>query len=181
MKNTVKTILCLGLCALPFSIQAGEFVDTDSKQAIEQSPQNDYFVSLGAQHLDKIDSELYTLALGKRFAINDSLSYDLFLETGYSAFNHTNFVPITFNSSLIYTFDSGLSAFIGAGAGASYTDWMSSGDSWRLTARAFAGLSYPITDRLEAFVKVDTYWVDDHHNSWSSDDFSYGGGLTWKF
>ena len=179
----MKALLMTVITAL--AITATGFAGTAKDVVAPPTPTlSQWFVGGSIEYIDKADTELYTLKVGKRFFQTEKFSWALFGEVGLATevygSTDVDMIPITFNADARYNLTEALSVYAGAGIGTSYLDVKSDTD-WYVTYQLFTGLAYRFDRNVEVTVGARYTWLLDTDQLGNVDSVSYGAGLTWYF
>lgn len=195
MKTT--TAVTLALLAAPSMMLAGEaeYTNTTTTTSAPPSYSSDHvgwYLGGGVDYLFDAEEPFYNGHLGYDFGGGHSL----FLESGWLGteefvfpFNvDIDIVPITLNYKYEYMFNERFGLYAGLGAGASNVDvnvGFVSDDDWTLTAQAFAGLVYNVSENFEIYGGARYLWIDDPDLFGATfdkfDDVSAGVGVRFNF
>jgi opacity protein-like surface antigen len=195
MKTTTSLTLALALAA-PSIATAGEAVMTNTTTTAAPmtyaTQHQGWFLGGGADYFFDAEEPYYNGHLGYDFGNGSSL----FLEAGWIGEEEFVFpinvdldiVPITLNYKYEWMFNDRFGLYAGVGAGASNVD-VSAGlfndDDWTLTAQAFAGLVYNVSESFEIYAGARYLWIDDPDlfgaNLDKLDDVGAGVGIRFNF
>lgn len=195
MKTTTSLTLALALAA-PSIATAGEAemtnTTTTSAPMTYTSQHQGWYLGGGADYLFDAEEPFYNGHLGYDFGNGSSL----FLESGWIGEEEFVFpvnvdldiVPITLNYKYEWMFNDRFGLYAGVGAGASNVDvnvGFISDDDWTLTAQAFAGLVYNVSENFEIYGGARYLWIDDPDlfgaNLDKLDDVGAGVGIRFNF
>jgi opacity protein-like surface antigen len=192
-----RTAVTLALLAAPSVMLAGEaeYTNTTTTTSAPPSYSSDHvgwYLGGGVDYLFDAEEPFYNGHLGYDFGGGHSL----FLESGWLGteefvfpFNvDIDIVPITLNYKYEYMFNERFGLYAGLGAGASNVDvnvGFVSDDDWTLTAQAFAGLVYNVSENFEIYGGARYLWIDDPDLFGATfdkfDDVSAGVGVRFNF
>lgn len=195
MKTT--TAVTLALLAAPSMMLAGEaeYTNTTTTTSAPPSYSSDHvgwYLGGGVDYMFDAEEPFYNGHLGYDFGGGHSL----FLESGWLGteefvfpFNvDIDIVPITLNYKYEYMFNERFGLYAGLGAGASNVDvnvGFVSDDDWTLTAQAFTGLVYNVSENFEIYGGARYLWIDDPDLFGATfdkfDDVSAGVGVRFNF
>lgn len=195
MKTT--TAVTLALLAAPSMMLAGEaeYTNTTTTTSAPPSYSSDHvgwYLGGGVDYMFDAEEPFYNGHLGYDFGGGHSL----FLESGWLGteefvfpFNvDIDIVPITLNYKYEYMFNERFGLYAGLGAGASNVDvnvGFVSDDDWTLTAQAFTGLVYNVSENFEIYGGARYLWIDDPDLFGATfdkfDDVSAGLGVRFNF
>ncbi|MCW1912140.1 porin family protein [Luteolibacter sp. GHJ8] len=192
-----RTAVTLALLAAPSVMLAGEaeYTNTTTTTSAPPSYSSDHvgwYLGGGVDYFFDAEEPFYNGHLGYDFGGGHSL----FLESGWLGteefvfpFNvDIDIVPITLNYKYEYMFNERFGLYAGLGAGASNVDvnvGFVSDDDWTLTAQAFAGLVYNVSENFEIYGGARYLWIDDPDLFGATfdkfDDVSAGVGVRFNF
>ncbi|WP_367875224.1 outer membrane protein [Luteolibacter sp. Populi] len=168
----MKTTATMGLALLlGASAYAGEVTSTTNTYTPPPSSPSLYtwFVGGSGGYFFDNEEEFWTLHFGMKIAESGPITHSLFVEGLYTEWEPTlgldsEIIPVTLNYKLDYAINDRLSFYAGLGAGAAFIDNQVLGfsdDSVELTAQAFVGLGFDVTQNFQIYSGARYLWVDD--------------------